>query len=56
MDQDFVVIDGHKVDPHRVDQFFNGDTGERVTDEEWDESQRRLREAEAKGSGEHDAR
>lgn len=45
--QRFVEIDGHKVDAHRVDQFYDGRTGRRVTDEEWDESQRRLREAEA---------
>jgi hypothetical protein len=50
-DPQYVNIDGHKVDPHRVDEFYDGRTGRRVTDEEWDESARRVREAEA-----HDAR
>jgi hypothetical protein len=45
---EFVVIDGHKVDPHMVDEFYDARTGRRVTDEEWDESQRRKREAEAR--------
>lgn len=48
-----VVIDGHKVDPHRVDEFYDGKTGRRVTDEEWDESARRKAAAEA-DAGEFD--
>lgn len=39
---DYVLIDGHKVAPHLVDEFYNGDDGGRVTDEQWDESKRRL--------------
>ncbi|HEY8588654.1 MAG TPA: hypothetical protein VIL55_03770 [Naasia sp.] len=46
---EYVIIDGHKVDPHIADRFYDGCTGRRVTDEEWDESQRRIRELEALG-------
>jgi hypothetical protein len=42
-----VVIDGYPVDPHQVDLFYNADTGDRVTDEQWDISRDRLRAAEA---------
>ncbi len=42
-----IELDGHMVDPDRIDQFYDGNTGRRITDEEWDESQRRLREHEA---------
>lgn len=41
-----VELDGHQVDAHSIDMFFDGDTGRRVTDEEWDESKRRLQEHE----------
>jgi hypothetical protein len=37
-----VEIDGHTVDASQVDLFFDMKTGQRVTDEEWDETQRRL--------------
>jgi hypothetical protein len=33
----------HEIDPARVDQFLSGKTGQPVNDEQWDESQRRLR-------------
>lgn len=45
-DHAFVLIDGHRVDPGKVDLFFNHD-GTRVSDEQWDETTRRIREAEA---------
>lgn len=44
---EFILIDGHKVAAELADQFYSGKTGERVTDAEWDESRRRIREAEA---------
>lgn len=44
---DAVVIDGYRVDPHTVDLYFDMRTGERVSDEEWDETRRRLELAEA---------
>lgn len=34
----------HMIDPAKIDQFFSGRTGEPITDEQWDESQRRMRE------------
>jgi hypothetical protein len=40
MDHDYVEIDGHRVDPRKLDRFYHGD-GRRVTDEEWDEDRRR---------------
>ncbi|WP_350347267.1 hypothetical protein ABIQ69_11560 [Agromyces sp. G08B096] len=42
-----VIIGGHSVPEDKVDLFFDGKSGRRVTDAEWDESKRRLREAEA---------
>jgi hypothetical protein len=44
---DPILIDGHTVDPATADLFYDGDTGERVSDEEWDETQRRIELAEA---------
>lgn len=41
-----IELNGHMVDPHTIDQFIDGHTGLPITDEQWDESQRRLREAE----------
>lgn len=38
-------IDGHEVDPDKVDRFFNGSDGSRVTDEQWDESRDRTAES-----------
>lgn len=38
---EFIDIDGHKVDPKKVDRFYNGSDGTRVTDEQWDEDKRR---------------
>ena len=37
---EFVELDGHKVDPKKLDRFYHAD-GRRVTDEEWDEDRRR---------------
>lgn len=44
-----VVIRGHLVDTdlHDVDSFSSGRDGRPVTDEEWDESARRVAAAEA---------
>ena len=42
-----VTIDGHEVPVHLVDHFYDGRTGERVTDEEWDESRDRARKHDA---------
>lgn len=44
-----VEIDGFLVDPdtHDLDTFFSGKDGTRVSDEQWDESKRRVAEAEA---------
>lgn len=41
-----VEIDGHKVIADRVDLFYSGKDGERITDAEWDESKRRIENAE----------
>lgn len=46
MGEELVIIDGHKVDPHLVDRFYNGSDGRRTTDTEWDESKRRTTEFE----------
>lgn len=46
MGEEPVIIDGHKVDPHLVDRFYNGYDGRRVTDDEWDETKRRTAEFE----------
>lgn len=40
-----VIIDEHAVDASIVDLFYDMKTGKRVTDTEWDETQRRLAEA-----------
>lgn len=42
-----VNIDGHAVPSDAVDLFFDGRTGERVSDAEWDESKARRLAAEA---------
>lgn len=39
-----VFIDGHSVPADRVDEFFNGRDGARVTDEQWDTSRDRTAE------------
>lgn len=36
-----VTIDGHVVDARRVDEFYNGSDGTRVSDAQWDESKLR---------------
>lgn len=42
-------IDGHVIDANKYspDLFYSGKDGTRVSDEEWDESARRVKEAEA---------
>lgn len=47
MAEHYIEIDGHRVDPDKADLFHNMDDGSRTTDEEWDESKRRMEEAEA---------
>lgn len=42
----FVEIDGYKVDADTADLFYNANDGSRVTDEQWDESKRRMLEVE----------
>lgn len=42
----FVEVNGHKVPSSRVDMFFSGKDGSPNTDAEWDESKRRLEDAE----------
>jgi len=43
-----VLIDGqYPVDAYLVDYFYDGATGRRITDDEWDEQRRRLREHDA---------
>lgn len=37
-----VDIDGHQVPAEQADQFFHGSTGDRLTDEQWDEQKTRL--------------
>ena len=37
---EFIELEGHKVDPTKIDRFYHGD-GRRVSDEEWDEDKRR---------------
>lgn len=51
-DQEKVEIRGHQVAAVRADQFFHGSDGRPTTDEEYDESMRRIREAEARDTGE----
>ena len=36
----------HLVDSHLIDLFYDGRTGELISDEEWDEQARRLQEGE----------
>lgn len=36
------TINGHTVPDEDVDLFLNGETGEPISDEEWDEQKRRL--------------
>lgn len=36
-----VEVDGHNVDARRLDEFYNGSDGSRVTDSQWDESRDR---------------
>ena len=38
----YVDIDGHKVDARIADRFYNDSDGSRVTDEQWDETKRRI--------------
>jgi hypothetical protein len=45
-EEGYVDIDGHRVLADKADAFYNHD-GTRVTDEQWDESKRRVAEAEA---------
>lgn len=40
-------VNGHNADPAAADQFFDGRTGEPITDEAWDESKRRLEVSDA---------
>lgn len=42
----WVEINGHKVDPAYVDLFIDGRTGQPISDDEWDEQMRRIREHE----------
>lgn len=37
----------NNIDPHRTDEYYDGRTGQRISDAEWDESQRRIQEAES---------
>lgn len=37
-------IDGHKVPVGYESWFYNGDDGSRISDEQWDEQMRRVRE------------
>lgn len=37
-----IEVNGHKVDAAKADYFFDGKTGEPITDEQWDEAKRRL--------------
>lgn len=41
---EFFNIAGHDVSGASVDQFYSGRDGSRVTDDQWDESKRRLAE------------
>lgn len=41
IEQDTVVLDGHKVAVQRLDEFYNGSDGSRVTDSQWDTSRDR---------------
>lgn len=42
-----VDVNGHKVDAHLVERFFDGESGDPITDDEWDESKARLVELES---------
>lgn len=50
-DTEYIELDGHKIDPAIIDLFFDMRTGERITDEEWDETKRRIAAGEAKDYG-----
>lgn len=41
-----VGIDGHRVDADTADLFYNMDDGSRISDAQWDESKRRVQDAE----------
>ena len=43
---EFIDIDGHKVEADKADLFYNMDDGSRVSDSDWDESKRRIEDAE----------
>ncbi len=40
-----VELDGHTVLAERLDEFYNGGDGSRVTDEQWDETRDRTAES-----------
>lgn len=40
-----VDIDGHLIEASRLDEFYNGSDGSRVTDAQWDESRSRSAES-----------
>lgn len=40
---EFVDINGHKVDAHVAEKFLDGETGEPISDEEYDESKARAK-------------
>lgn len=42
-----VEINGHQVPEHKADLFIDGETGEPITDAEYDEQKARLAELEA---------
>ena len=42
-----VQLDGHTVEARRLDEFYNGSDGSRVTDEQWDTSRDRSAGTEA---------
>lgn len=46
---ELVDLNGHKVPAARVDEFLHGSTGKPLTDAEWDESKRRVANAENLG-------
>lgn len=43
---DTTVINGHKVPTDYVHLFLDGETGEPISDEQWDEQMNRLRQFE----------
>lgn len=44
---EWIELDGHKIDPAMIDMFYDMKTGERISDEAWDETKRRIEMAEA---------